>query len=209
MSPFSEWQKQTFGSPPRTTNKEETELKHLLQRGFGCLAVVLVSSLFCFSSATSHAENDQQAIVNGMHQIVSNWSSAIRDGARFLSNNCYNGGWSAHKLSEDTTISFDVKRTDSLVSPYIGILMLNGLTESNLACAGTPDAALANDNFITNTLATRELIVYYKFDGQSFRLSGGSEVFTNAILTALTTPSAHNAEIVSKYGLLELRMKSD
>jgi hypothetical protein len=181
-------------------------MKQLTERGFRSLT--LMASLLCLSSGASYAQNQQQAIVNGMRQIASNWNAAIRDGSLFLEA-CTFGGWAAKRLSTNTTVSFDVKKTDSLVSPYVGILVLTGVVESNSTCDETPDAALARNDFTPNLLLPRELVAYYNFDGQRFTLSGGSQVFKNVILSALTTPSAHNSEVISKFGLIELRVKTN
>ena len=146
-----------------------------------------------------------------MRQIAGNWSAAIRDGAVFLHDDSYGSSgpwWSAARLRKDTTVSFDVKKTDSLVNPYVGILMMNGVVERNDECK-TPEAALANNNYTPNLVATRDLVAYYNFDGQRFTLSSGSEVFTNGILSAFATPSVHNTEVISKFGLLELRVKTN
>ena len=113
--------------------------------------------------------------------------------------------WSGTKLSQDTTFSFDVKKTDSLVTPYLGILTLNGVVEDS-PCAPTPDEAFANSNFSPRYVSI-EMIAYYNFDGHGFKLAGGNEKFQNGILPALTVPSAHNTEVLSKFNLLSAELK--
>ena len=108
-------------------------------------------------------------------------------------------------MSQDTNVSFDVKKTDSLVTPYLGILTLSGVVEGNKVCTPTPDEALANSDF-SPRFAPHEMTAYYDFDGHSFKLNGGNEFFKNAILPSLTVQSSHNTEILSKFNLLSAKL---
>jgi hypothetical protein len=171
------------------------------------LTVGQVFGLFLFVLLTIkpgplQAEEKEQQIVKGMNQIANNWKAAIQNGTLFL-RDCSDGTRRASRLSLDTRVSFDVKRTDSLVTPYIGTITLTGSVETNYPC-GRDDEALANTNFSANPYDPREYIAYYGFDGRGFTISGGNEVFQNAILSAMTAPAPHNKEVLSKFGLLGL-----
>lgn len=165
---------------------------------FGLVLCVLL----VFKPGALQAQEKEQQIVKGMNQIANNWKAAIQNGTLFLAD-CSGGTRDAHRLSLDTRVSFDVRRTDSPVTPYIGVITLTGSVETNYPC-GQDDEALANTNFSANPFDPREYIADYNFDGSGFTISGGNEVFQNAILKAMTTPAAHNKEVLSKFGLLGL-----
>jgi hypothetical protein len=167
-----------------------------------CQMFGLVLCVLLVKPGTLRAQEKEQQIVKGMNQIANNWKAAIQNGTLFLAD-CSGDTRRAHRLSLNTTVSFDVKRTDSLVTPYLGIITLTGSVESNYPC-GPDDEALANTNFSANPYDPREYIANYNFDGHSFTINGGNEVFQNAILSAMTTPAAHNKEVLSKFALLGL-----
>jgi len=182
-------------------------------RTLGSVVAVILLIFPTILAGTSQAQESDK-IVSAMHQIADNWKAAVENGAFLLcssgaSDRCCCGGgpptWCATKLSQDTTVSFDVKKTDSLVTPYLGILTLNGVVEDS-QCTPTPDEVLANSNFHPRYVAL-EMIAYYNFDGHGFKLAGGNEKFQNGILPALTVPSAHNTEVLSKYNLLSAELK--
>jgi hypothetical protein len=195
-------------------------LRHLLcrrarSRTLGSIAAVILLILPTILAGISKAQENQSKIVSAMQQIADNWKAAIEDQAVLLCNGgvsdscCCGSGpapWCAEKLSQNTIVSFDVKKTDSLVTPYLGILTLNGVVEGNYVCTPTPDEALANTNF-TPKFDPHEMIAFYNFDGHRFKLSSGNEFFENAVLPSLTVPSAHNSEVLSKFNLLGAEIK--
>lgn len=145
--------------------------------------------------ATPSAAQTNDQVVGAIKAIAGSWQTTIQKQTLIL-NRCpgeLSGTWEAMRLSADSTVSFDVKKTDSLVSPYVGIIRILGTVGMNAhfdangfvsSCFQTPEQALADPEF-KMPFGPREYIASYNFNDGSFVLSGGNEQFQNAILPAL------------------------
>ena len=106
--------------------------------------------------------------------IAGNWQTAIQKQTLILapSTDIRVEAWYAIRLSTDSAVSFDVKKTDSLVSPYMGIIQISGTVESNMrldangffaSCFQTPEQALA-DPIFKSPFGHREYVASYNFN---------------------------------------------
>jgi hypothetical protein len=147
--------------------------------------------------ATPSAAQTSDQVLGAIKAIAASWQTVIQKQTLILAP-CEIGTWHVIRLSSNSTVSFDVRKTDSLVSPYVGIIQISGTVEMNgmqdnpegsyfpkvLSCFHTPEQGLA-DNEFKEPFGPREYIANYNFNDGRFVLSGGNEQFQNTILPAL------------------------
>jgi hypothetical protein len=80
--------------------------------------------------ATPSAAQTNDQLVGAFKAIAGSWQTLIQKQTPILKP-CANGKWEAIRLSPNSTVSFDLKKTDSLVSPYVGIIRIFGTVEEN------------------------------------------------------------------------------
>jgi hypothetical protein len=159
--------------------------------------------------------NDQ--VLGAMKGIAGSWQTVIQKQTLILKP-CEIGSWQAIRLSSNSTVSFDVRKTDSLVSPYVGIIRMLGTVEMNgmytnesgfsgnsTSCFHAPEQALRDSDF-KMPFGPREYIATYNFNDGRFVLSGGNDQFQNTIQPALN-PSAQ-LDSRSVVGLMVSRIGS-
>lgn len=177
--------------------------------------VFFVSILLATPSAAQ--TNDQ--LLGAIKAIAGSWQSLIQKQTLILAP-CEIGTWHAIRLSSNSTVSFDVRKTDSLVSPYVGIIRILGTVEMNgmqadpkgppfpevLSCFHTPEAAQADSEF-KEPFGPREYIANYNFNDGSFILSGGNDQFQNTILGALNASAQLGSASVTGLMGSSIRLK--
>ncbi|ESX88683.1 hypothetical protein X756_09835 [Mesorhizobium sp. LSHC412B00] len=155
----------------------------------------MVGSVAAMNSASA---DDQEKIVVAMRQIASAWQDAISS-QRPLLMACGDNTFQVRRFLTDSTVSVDLRRTDSLMNPYLGIIFIQGGQESNglsqrangarmdtlngnrVSCFKTKSDALSanelNDfsqEFLGSTIA---YTVYYHLDGDVMKLNNGDDQF--------------------------------
>jgi len=167
--------------------------------------VLFLLLVFCFMwipNPTLAADSDADVAVVEIKAIARSWQTLIQKQSLLLGGcglfGTLNGRWQAIRLSADSTVSFDVKKTDSLVSPYVGIIQIEGTVEMNgeqvnpegaifplvQSCFPTTQQALADLEFKA-PFGLREYVASYNFNDGSFVLAGGNEQFQNTVVPVL------------------------
>lgn len=77
----------------------------------------------------SAARADEQAMIAGMQRIAAAWAALIDRGQTFLQG-C-GEGWNLARLQQRGEVSFDVRRTSSVVNTYVGIVRFNAQPQTN------------------------------------------------------------------------------
>ena len=160
-------------------------------------------------SVISQPATNDAAIADAMRQIGTRWTAAVKNG-QWWESKCINNTVSLDRLAPTDRVSFDVRKTDSLLNPYIGIVSIDGIVESNdnspqadgtfavgpfrrLICFKT--AAEAKNHLSPSDISpvlggtVYHLEAYYHFDGSGVTLAGGNQVFENLVLGGISLPS--------------------
>jgi hypothetical protein len=179
-----------------------------MRKSFVRIGFALWVSLTIFSpipEISTAQTNDQ--IVSAARRLAENWQALIQKQVILLSP-CGRDTWKAMRFSSNDSVAFDVKKTDSLVSPYVGIIRITGDLESNgesshangfqilkVFCFKTPEEALRDPEFSVEY--KREYVAIYNVDGGAFVLADGNEAFHNNILEALRVAVQRNEPSVT------------
>ncbi|TPM28722.1 hypothetical protein [Mesorhizobium sp. B2-3-5] len=157
---------------------------------------------------TSNADSSGPAVKEGVAALAGIWSKLAGSGDVFLWR-CANNTFAAMKLQSDASVSVDVRRTDSLMNPYIGVVYIQGRFVSNAAsssangfyqndgglvpagnrCFTTQEQALAHlseADFAQDESRILSFEAYYTLKDGNLVLSGGNTVFQNAFLSNFT-----------------------
>jgi hypothetical protein len=174
-----------------------------------------VSLIISLVPGISGAQTNDQ-VVSAAKRLAENWQALIQKQVLLLSP-CAEAAWRVTRFSSSSSVAFDVKKTDSLVSPYVGIIRITGSLESNgrsshangfvnqytlvdptkIFCFKTPEEALHDNEFsLEFGSSPREYVATYNFDGSAFVLADGNEQFHNGVLEALRETARRNAPSV-------------
>jgi hypothetical protein len=116
--------------------------------------------MLLYDSALLAADSDANVAIAQIKAIAKSWQTIIQKQTPIVEQ-CPGElakDWEAIRLSADSTVSFDVKKTDSLISPYIGVISIAGTVDINAnmdatdnavikSCSPTPEQALVNTEF--------------------------------------------------------------
>jgi hypothetical protein len=152
------------------------------------MKLINFASALLISSAViqpSHAQTSEGAIVRGMRNLGANWQ-ALSNSADILVVTCRNNNFRGIRLIKAGTVSVDLQKTNSIMSPYLGIVRFTGRFYSNgsgpdQVCFETSNEAKQNTDFSGND-RDYQFEAYYQVNGNELQLSGGNEVFTNAFI---------------------------
>ncbi len=186
-------------------------------------AALIILSLLMWTPA--RADTDPNKVVAAIKRIAQTFQS-YSDSGVWLLRPCtaqeLQGSWAAFRY-EIVSLTYDVKKTDSLINPIVGLLKIEMYTYTNSAgpqaevyykygrsggrggnvCYRSPETALSritpvdiekNPNLLTLTAT-------YRVDGNNMVLASQNEIFANVfrdILTVQKEPNASFASVVEK-----------
>ena len=147
---------------------------------FACTLLITGST-----AQLSAAQTSETAIVQGMRNLGSLWQS-LSASSNVLVVECKNNTFMGIRSIKGGVVSVDLQKTNSVMSPYLGIVRFTGRfyvngTGPDKACFETFNEAKQNTDFFGNE-RDYQFEAYYQVNGNELQLSGGNEVFTNALL---------------------------
>ena len=145
-------------------------------------ALLVLSTAIALSSPL-RAEPNEAALVESVKRLGANWERILKSQTVVLLE-CDGGGFVGVRARAGThVVGIDLQRTNSLMSPYRGIVEISGAFETNDskqngACHSSPSAAkLANGWWGLNL--SFDMRLTYDLENDSFKISGGNELFMN------------------------------
>lgn len=182
------------------------------------LAVFAITfSVVLFQSSPPAYSDETQKVITSIKQIASSWQR-LAENQTILLSTCAKNTFKALRLSKETVVNYDVRRTQSLVNPYMGIITINTNRQDNadspkangflmdyttqtphVVCFKSIAEAKADTNF-TSSFGRKEYVAIYHYKNGQFVLSSGNEVFQNAFLKQLLF--SHKNGISAAQGLM-------
>ena len=172
----------------------------------------LVISVALLPASAQQAPADANVAAT-MTRIGSLWQQAVRDG-KWWQSDFFGGAFALDRFAQNDSVSYDVRKTDSLLTPFLGIVTIDGSVETN---STSPVADGAFDQYVNhrnicfknaaeawahvnasdispgNDGRPYHFEIYYRFDGDGATLTGGNEVYKNytqnALLMGANAPS--------------------
>lgn len=136
--------------------------------------LIVCAAAGCTLLATpSAADVSEGALVNAMRAIGASWMRVASTGEPFVTN-CPKGGFAALRLSPGSQVSFDLRKTGSLMNPYVGVVFIKGEFQSNAShedgsCHRSLEAAEASKAFWGNNW-TYAFQLTYQVNGTALSL---------------------------------------
>lgn len=145
-------------------------------------------------AAPAFAQQPAQAsLVNAMRTIGAAWSRIAQTGAVFITH-CPAGGFAAYRLAPRSSTAIDLRQTNSLLNPYIGIVSITGEFQNNSsrqngACHPTVQSAQSSTGFWGNDMTYNFQLTYHS-DGKALSLVNADTRFMNGGGNALLRVTA-------------------
>lgn len=148
----------------------------------GVLSAAAVAGSMLASGA-AYAQQDTAGLVRAMNGIASSWQ-AISTNGEVLLISCANGKFAGVRLAPGASVNVDLRKTDSLMNPFVGIVQIYGRyqfssSQQDGSCYLTREQARSavvpwrdNDRDYSYT-------IYYQLNGTEMQLTNGNEVFVN------------------------------
>ena len=151
------------------------------------------------------AAPSEGALVKAMHKLGSIWKE-LAQGKEVILSRCAENTFMAKKLEQGSQVSIDLKKTDSLLNPYLGIVRIEGrfitnarsphangfksasVLQPGTACFRTTTEAIKSldQTDFANDLSYRFAFeIYYVVDNNALVLNDGNKYFKNAFLSGL------------------------
>ena len=162
-------------------------------------SIVTTTTSFCFADTI-----DTKKFIEGMKNVGDVWISLANSGEVFTWE-CAEKTFAAKKISIGTSISVDVRQTNSIMNPYVGIVFISGRSVTNatsqfangfldeysnpqrFVCFKTPDESLEHleeTDFAGDRSYEHSFEAYYVMEGERMILQGGNTVFQNSFITS-------------------------
>src|SRR5690349_16014665 len=94
------------------------------------VTMILGALMFLIAPSEVHAQ-DEAKLIAAMRTIERDWRDAIAQQRPYISK-CAEGTWSLIRFAPGgLVVSMDLRRTDSVISPYRGIVRFRSALESN------------------------------------------------------------------------------
>lgn len=172
--------------------------------------IFLIGFLFSFYS-TSTAEQDEDKIISTMKNIEQDWIRVFKNKKAYLFK-CREDTWQLVRFLWGDSVTIDVLKTQSIISPYRGVIKFRGQLEvngSSKKANGFINEFLGNNfNCFKTTieaLQTNEpndwgpytqdypsivydFTIYYDVQKSMIQISGGNDVFINAVGKYISLP---------------------
>jgi len=163
-----------------------------MHNGLKLRRYLFACSLLALSVEQTHAQVNESALVQAMRDLGSHWQNLAQSG-QVLIVGCPNNTFRAIRNSPGTSVSVDLRRTGSIMNPYVGIVKIvgtfqwNGGDSPSIGCHRTPLAAQQDHDWRSNPMIY-EYEAYYNVEGSELVLSGGNEVFMNGFMRQYGQP---------------------
>lgn len=146
-----------------------------------------------FAQQPAQQQSAQASLVNAMRTIGAAWSRIAQTGAVFITQ-CPAGGFAAYRLAPRSSTAIDLRQTNSLLNPYIGIVSITGefqrnSSRQNGACHPTVEAAQSRTDFWGNDMSYDFQLTYHS-DGKALSLASADTRFMNGGGNALLRVTA-------------------
>ena len=137
---------------------------------------------------------DQAQLVQAMRAIAASWQ-AISSNGEVLLITCPNGMFSGVRLAPGASVSVDLRKTDSLMNPYVGIVQIYGRyqrssSRKNGSCNLTREQAVSPAAPWHDNDRDYDYAIYYQVNGAEMQLTNGNTVFVNNFMHQPGQPSA-------------------
>lgn len=144
-------------------------------------------------------------VVAVMKAINEAWQEAIKDQKLFLQR-CGDGKFTAYRLTAASTTTYDVRKTDSLIQPHLGIVRISAHFQSNSGrkavgnlnkgpgkgdCFATEAEAFAAskpDDFTPPNKLAEEMVAYYAITEDKAILRDGNRSFNLVFFSHMQYP---------------------
>ena len=149
------------------------------------LFAMLAWGLMTITVHQSHAQESEAALVQAMKKLGENWQALSRT-EDVLIIGCANNTFTGVRLASGAAVSVDLRRTSSLMSPYLGIVRISGRFQRNSSpedgsCSKTLSEAKRNMNWHDNN-QDYDMKIYYQVNGAELWLADGNDVFWNSFM---------------------------
>jgi len=145
------------------------------------LPVYLFLSVF-FWLTPSNAAVSEDKILQAAQSIVVAWQQHLSKGLKLLQKDEYGEDWIVWRYALAGNIQYDVKRTDSLLHPYVLVIRFRAFVGDNsLATPGnsSPEAALRRTSDADFTARSKPwvFLVNYGYKDNVWSITNGNEYF--------------------------------
>ena len=129
------------------------------------------------------AQLNEADLVQGMRNLGAHWQ-AVAGSSDILIAACKGNTFIAKRLKPGAMVlGVDLQRTNSLMSPYLGIVRIRGVFQNsdfNLdgTCPNTLSGAKRNTNWRGNNM-DYDFVIHYQVNGSELVLSGSNNLFQN------------------------------
>jgi hypothetical protein len=147
---------------------------------------VLIASSCVILPAPARAQNLESSLVQAMQGLAVTWQN-LSQTQQVLIIDCLKGGFTGVRLTSGAKVGVDLQKTNSIMSPYVGIVYLTGRFEQNInhydqSCSRTKQEAMRNTDWGGNDLIF-DFQIYYQIHGNELWLTAGNSFFQNAFLS--------------------------
>ncbi|MCY1329672.1 hypothetical protein D9M68_354220 [compost metagenome] len=179
-----------------------------------------VAFLFLLAIPNSVLANQETQIISAMKEISAAWEQAISS-KQLLVTDCADNTYEAIRFNTGS-VGVDLRKTDSIMNPYLGIIRINALIEHNgesgsangaymhtldgnrIACFKKISQALkfsSQSDFSISFLGkTVDFVAYYQVQDGKVIISGGNEAFQLNFLSYLS-----RNENLKRWGAIAMR----
>lgn len=151
------------------------------------IAIAAIAVGLTCSQKAALAQNSEPQLAQGMRNIAAAWQQALTLPLVFTCPENTFGAIRAYPGSRVTGV--DLRRTNSIMNPYQGVVAITGVFETNLhgpdACYETKAAARGTTDYDYSSKKPSmiyEFQVYYTVDSGKLVMTGGNTVFLNNFL---------------------------
>lgn len=128
-------------------------------------------------------EPSQARIVAGIKRVAAAWNKLAETQEPVIVN-CDAGGFMALRLRPGSQIAFNLKKTESLINPLVGEVVITGGFQTTSSpddgrCQPTVEAARLSRAFWGNDDLRYTMEIVYQVEGETMVLSNANVIFQN------------------------------
>ncbi|TPN39369.1 hypothetical protein FKO01_04205 [Mesorhizobium sp. B2-3-3] len=139
------------------------------------------------TSGATYAQQDTAGLVKAMNGISASWQAISANGEVLLIS-CANGKFAGVRLAPGASVSVDLRKTDSLMNPYVGIVQIYGRYQFS-SSQQDGSCYLSKKEAVSPAVPWRDndmnysYVIYYQVNGSEMQLTNGNGVFVNNFMT--------------------------
>jgi len=152
----------------------------------------------------AYADSNQKNILFAAKQIVKLWQDELSGGCRFVFP-FKDATWAVRVFKSIKNVKYDVKKTDSLVSPYVLTILADTVLYQGGGYDSAAKAKQAKDlkPFPPGNSKAREMQINYAFQDGYWVLTGGNKIFEGNIYKAMKLDE--NRDLKIKFGKITVK----